>query len=80
LMTANTAAQESSRPSPPSLVVTPLTGIEVSGLQGGPFSPAAFQYRVSASSGTIGTPLLLHRGSRPIQGSTLPIRAALSSR
>ena len=53
LMTANTAAQESSRPSPPSLVVTPLTGIEVSGLQGGPFSPAAFQYRVSASNGTV---------------------------
>jgi hypothetical protein len=53
LMTANTAAQESGRPSPPSLVVTPLTGIEMSGLQGGPFSPVAFQYRVSASSGTV---------------------------
>jgi hypothetical protein len=53
LMIANTAAQESGRPSPPSLVVAPLTDIEVSGLQGGPFSPAAFQYRVSASSGTV---------------------------
>jgi hypothetical protein len=53
LMTANTAAQESGRPPPPSLIVTPLTGIEVSGPHGGPFSPTAFQYRVSASSGTV---------------------------
>jgi len=53
LLTSSAAAQESVRPSPPSLVVTPLTGIQVSGVQGGPFSPAAFQYRVSASSGTV---------------------------
>jgi len=53
MLTSSAAAQESVRPSPPSLVVTPLTGIAVSGVQGGPFSPVAFQYRVSASSGTV---------------------------
>jgi hypothetical protein len=42
------------QPSPKtSLVVTPSTGIGSSGEQGGPFSPWSFQYRVSASSGTI---------------------------
>jgi hypothetical protein len=35
------------------LVVTPSTGIASSGEQGGPFSHRSFQYRVSASSGTI---------------------------
>lgn len=53
LLTSSAAAQESLRPSPPSLVVTPLGGMQVSGVQGGPFSPTAFQYRVSASSGTV---------------------------
>ena len=37
----------------PSLIVTPLTGIAVSGPKGGPFSPSSFQYRVSASTGTV---------------------------
>jgi hypothetical protein len=42
------------QPSPkPLLVVTPSTGIASFGEQGGPFSPWSFQYRVSASSGTI---------------------------
>jgi hypothetical protein len=53
LLTSSAAAQESVRPSPPSLVVRPLGGVQVSGVQGGPFSPPAFQYRVSASSGTV---------------------------
>ena len=34
-------------------MVAPLGGMQVSGVQGGPFSPAAFQYRVSASSGIV---------------------------
>src|SRR5262245_5329471 len=38
----------------PSLVVTPTTSIAVSGPQGGPFTPASFQYHVSASSGEVG--------------------------
>ena len=51
---ASTAAgQESVKPSPSLLVVTPATSMAVSGTQGGPFSPASFQYRVSASIGTI---------------------------
>src|SRR4051794_11495150 len=37
----------------PSLVVTPPSGMAFSGPMGGPFSPAAFQYRVRASAGTI---------------------------
>jgi hypothetical protein len=53
LLTSSAAAQGSVRPSPPSLVVTPLGGMAVSGVQGGPFSPTAFQYRLSASSGTV---------------------------
>jgi hypothetical protein len=35
------------------LLVTPATGMAFSGTRGGPFSPASFEYRVSASSGTV---------------------------
>jgi hypothetical protein len=37
----------------PSLTVTPSSPINISGAQGGPFSPASIQYRLSASAGTI---------------------------
>ena len=37
----------------PSLVVAPLDHIASYGPKGGPFSPSSFQYRVSASSGTV---------------------------
>ena len=50
---SNTTGQESVKPSPSLLVVTPATSMAVSGMQGGPFLPTAFQYRVSASIGTI---------------------------
>src|SRR5262249_25260648 len=43
-------AQPSSRSA---LIVTPLTGLVLSGPRGGPFSPTSFQYRVSASTGMI---------------------------
>src|SRR5438105_8214599 len=36
------------------LLVTPLTAMAVSGPQGGPFSPSLFEYRISASTGTVG--------------------------
>ena len=39
---------------PPSLQVSPATDMAASGSQGGPFSPASFQYQLSASSGSIG--------------------------
>jgi hypothetical protein len=44
------AAQTAPRPS---LTVTPSSPIDISGPQGGPFSPASFQYHLSASTGTI---------------------------
>jgi hypothetical protein len=44
------AAQAASRSS---LTVTPSSAIDISGPQGGPFSPASFQYHLSASTGTI---------------------------
>jgi hypothetical protein len=47
------AAQRPAAQSPPSLVVTPSTGIMVSGPQGGPFSPSYIEYRASASTGTV---------------------------
>src|SRR5262245_51421993 len=47
------AAQRPAGQSPPSLVVTPSTGIMVSGPQGGPLSPPHIEYRVSASTGTV---------------------------
>jgi hypothetical protein len=37
----------------PSLIVTPSTGIDFSGPQGGPFSPLLVEYRISASIGTV---------------------------
>ena len=36
-----------------SLLVTPPSGIALSGSQGGPFSPSSFEYRVSASAGAV---------------------------
>lgn len=37
----------------PSLIVAPSSGIAFSGPQGGPFSPAHVEYRISASAGTV---------------------------
>ena len=37
----------------PSLIVTPPSSMTFSGPRGGPFSPPLFQYRVSASTGTV---------------------------
>ena len=48
--TATAAAQPASRPS---LTVTPSSPIDISGSQGGPFSPPSIQYHLSASTGTI---------------------------
>jgi len=53
LVMSNAAAQEPVQTSRPSLVVTPQTAMQMSGPQGGPFSPASFQYQVSASIGTV---------------------------
>jgi hypothetical protein len=44
------AAQTATRPS---LTVTPSSSVNISGPQGGPFSPWSIQYRLSASTGTI---------------------------
>jgi hypothetical protein len=42
------------QPAPkPSLTVTPSSSINISGPQGGPFTPPSIQYRLSASTGTI---------------------------
>jgi hypothetical protein len=55
----------------PSLAVMPPTGVAFSGPQGGPFSPSFFQYRLSASTGTVNysirTPFWLT--ARPTFGS-----------
>jgi hypothetical protein len=47
-------AQKLAEQSLPSLIVTPSSSIAFSGRQGGPFSPANIEYRISASSGTVG--------------------------
>src|SRR5215475_6481986 len=44
------AAQTAPRPS---LTVTPPSSVNISGPEGGPFSPSSIQYRLSASPGTI---------------------------
>ena len=44
------AAQTAPRPS---LTVTPSSPVNVSGPEGGPFSPGSIQYHLSASTGTI---------------------------
>ena len=81
LLTSSAATQESVRPTPPSLVVRPLGGMEVPGMQGGPFSPAAFQYRVSASSGSVRyaiiTPAWLTASSRFDTADTSGVIASL---
>jgi hypothetical protein len=38
---------------PPSLLVAPTTNIAASGTQGGPFSPKSFQYKLSATYGSV---------------------------
>ena len=62
-LTSMAVAQESRGPSLPSLVVSPVDGIIATGPPGGPFSPSAFEYRISATTGTINfsvhTPLWL---------------------
>jgi hypothetical protein len=81
LLTSSAATQESVRPTPPSLVVRPLSGMQVSGVQGGPFSPTAFQYRLSASSGTVRyaiiTPSWLTASSRFDTADTSGVIASL---
>jgi hypothetical protein len=47
-------AQRPADQSPPTLMVTPSSSIAFSGPPGGPFSPSLIEYRVSASSGTVG--------------------------
>src|SRR5262249_59049047 len=37
----------------PSLMVTPQSAVAAAGPQGGPFSPHVFEYRLSASAGTV---------------------------
>src|SRR5262245_13566438 len=46
------AAQTAPRPSL-TVTVTPSSSVNISGPQGGPFSPWSIQYRLSASTGTI---------------------------
>jgi hypothetical protein len=42
------------QPAPkPSLTVTPFSSVNISGPQGGPFSPPSMQYHLNASTGTI---------------------------
>ena len=52
-VTQTSVAQKLAEQSPPSLIVTPSSGIAFSGPQGGPFSPSLIQYRISASIGTV---------------------------
>ena len=47
------SAKALDKPPRASLLVTPPSGIALSGPQGGPFSPSSFEYRVSASAGAI---------------------------
>jgi hypothetical protein len=53
LLTSVAAAQKPTSPPGSALVVTPPTSIEVSGPQGGPFSPSSFQFSLSALSGPV---------------------------
>jgi hypothetical protein len=82
-------AQKLAQQSLPSLIVTPSSGIAFSGPQGGPFSPSIIEYRISASSGTVGysikTPSWLTAsstsGTTDTKGSTitLAVNASASS-
>src|SRR5262245_11303385 len=49
LLTSVAAAQDPVRPAMTSLVVTPATGLTISGPHGGPLTPSSFQYRIRAS-------------------------------
>jgi hypothetical protein len=53
LLTPTGAEEKPSRLSQPSLIVTPPSGMAISGPRGGPFSPARFEFRVSSSTGTV---------------------------
>lgn len=53
LLTPANAEEKPARLSRPSLIVTPSSSMNFSGPRGGPFSPQLFQYRVSASTGTV---------------------------
>jgi len=53
MVTQTSVAQKLAEQSPPSLIVTPSSGIAFSGPQGGPFSPSLIQYRISASIRTV---------------------------
>jgi hypothetical protein len=53
LLTPTGAEEKPGRPSQPSLIVTPASSMAFSGPRGGPFSPARFEFRVSASTDTV---------------------------
>jgi hypothetical protein len=53
MLLSTNAEEKPARLSRPSLIVTPSTSMNFSGPRGGPFSPPLFQYRVSASTGTV---------------------------
>jgi hypothetical protein len=53
LLTPANAEEKPARLSRPSLIVTPSSSMNFSGPRGGPISPPLFQYRVSASTGTV---------------------------
>jgi hypothetical protein len=76
LFAGTAAAQPASRPS---LTVTPAAPINISGRQGGPFSPSSFQYRLSASIATIRFTVTPHFGSQQIRASALWVPMARSS-
>jgi hypothetical protein len=52
LLTSAAAQSPVGRPVP-ALVIAPLTGMAFAGPHGGPFSPSVFQYRLSATGGTV---------------------------
>jgi hypothetical protein len=53
LLTKADAEEKPAKPSQPSLIVTPSTSMAFSGPRGGSFSPSHFEFRVSASTGTV---------------------------
>ncbi|SRR6266540_2178330 len=53
LLTPADAEEKPAKPSQPSLIVTPSTSMAFSGPRGGSFSPSHFEFRVSASTGTV---------------------------
>jgi hypothetical protein len=65
------------------LQVSPATNIATSGPQGGPFSPASFQYQLSATAGTVnyaisGIPSWLNANITSGPATTTPVTVTLS--